>query len=113
MTEAQVYSVPDAWQKTAYVDSTRYYEMYEASIASPDVFWGEHGHRIDWIKPYTKVKNTSFTGDVSIRWYEDGTLNACANCVDRHLASRGDKVALTPRPDRIHRFDSDGKAMHG
>ncbi len=95
MTEAQVYPVPDVWQKTAYVDSTRYYEMYEASIASPDIFWGEHGHRIDWIKPYTKVRNVSFApGNVSIKWFEDGTLNVCANCVDRHLAKRGDKVAL-------------------
>jgi acetyl-CoA synthetase len=95
MTDAQVYPVPDAWQRTAYVESTRYYEMYEASIASPDIFWGEHGHRIDWIKPYSKVRNASFEpGNISIKWYEDGALNVCANCVDRHLATRGDQVAL-------------------
>ena len=95
MTEAQVYSVPDVWQRTAYVDSTRYYEMYEASLASPDIFWGEHGRRIDWIKPYTKVRNASFApGNISIKWYEDGTLNVCANCVDRHLPARADQVAL-------------------
>jgi acetyl-CoA synthetase len=95
MTEAHVYPVPDQWQKTAYIDSTRYYEMYEASIASPDIFWGEHGHRIDWIKPFTKVRNASFApGNISIKWFEDGTLNVCANCVDRHLAARGDQVAL-------------------
>jgi acetyl-CoA synthetase len=95
MTDAQVYPVPDSWQRTAYVDSTRYHEMYQASIANPDIFWGEHGHRIDWIKPYSKVRNASFApGNIAIKWYEDGTLNVCANCVDRHLATRGDQVAL-------------------
>ncbi|MBV9827620.1 MAG: acetate--CoA ligase, partial [Alphaproteobacteria bacterium] len=64
------------------------------SLADPDGFWGEHGKRVDWIKPYTKVRNASFEGDVSIRWYEDGTLNACYNCVDRHLATRGDQTAI-------------------
>ena len=95
MSDAKVYSVPDEWQKTAYVDSTRYHEMYQLSVANPDAFWAEHGRRIDWIKPYTKVKNTSFAPDnVSIKWFEDGTLNVCANCIDRHLAKRADQVAL-------------------
>jgi acetyl-CoA synthetase len=95
MSEAKVHPVPDEWQKTAYVDATKYHEMYEASVANPDAFWGEHGKRIDWIKPYTKVKNTSFAPDhVSIKWFEDGTLNVCANCVDRHVEKRGDAVAL-------------------
>ena len=95
MSEAKVYAVPDAWQKSAYVDATRYHEMYEASIANPDAFWGKEAKRIDWIKPFTKVKNTSFAPDnVSIKWFEDGTLNVCANCVDRHVETRGDQVAL-------------------
>ncbi|MGB0084369.1 MAG: acetate--CoA ligase [Rhodomicrobiaceae bacterium] len=95
MSDAKVYSVPDEWQKTAYVDSTRYHEMYQLSVANPDAFWAEHGRRVDWIKPYTKVKNTSFAPDnVSIKWFEDGTLNVCANCIDRHLAKRADQVAL-------------------
>jgi acetyl-CoA synthetase len=95
MSEAKVYAVPDEWQKSAYVDATRYHEMYEASIANPDAFWGEEAKRIDWIKPFTKVKNTSFAPDnVSIKWFEDGTLNVCANCVDRHVETRGDQVAL-------------------
>jgi acetyl-CoA synthetase len=95
MTEAKVYSVPDEWQKTAYVDATIYHEMYEASVANPEAFWGEHGRRVDWIKPYSTVKNTSFAADnVSIKWFEDGTLNVCANCVDRHLPTRADQVAL-------------------
>ena len=103
MTEAQVYSVPDAWQKTAHVDSTRYYEMYEASIANPDIFWGEHGRRLDWMRPYSQVRNASFApGAISIKWFEDGTLNVCANCVDRHLATRADQVALIWEGDEPH-----------
>ncbi|NJM35914.1 MAG: acetate--CoA ligase [Rhodomicrobium sp.] len=95
MTDAKVYPVPDNWQKSAYVDATKYHEMYQASITNPDAFWAEHGRRIDWIKPFTKVKNTSYAPDnVSIKWFEDGTLNVCANCVDRHLEKRGDTVAL-------------------
>ena len=95
MSETKLYPVPDEWQKSAYVDATKYHEMYQASVANPDAFWGEHGKRIDWIKPFTKVKNTSYAPDnVSIKWFEDGTLNVCANCVDRHLEQRGDTVAL-------------------
>ena len=71
-----------------------YFRMYRQSLAEPEKFWGEHGQRLDWIKPYTKVKNASFDGDVRIAWYEDGTLNACYNCIDRHLARRGDQVAI-------------------
>ena len=77
------------------MDDAKYKAMYEASIHDPDAFWGEHGKRIDWIKPYTKVKNASYApNNVSIKWYEDGTLNVAANCVDRHLAKRGDQVAI-------------------
>jgi acetyl-CoA synthetase len=76
------------------IDEATYFRMYQESLADPDRFWGEHGRRIDWIKPYTKVCNASFTGDVSIRWYEDGTLNASYNCIDRHLAKRGNQTAI-------------------
>ncbi|TMK07125.1 MAG: acetate--CoA ligase [Alphaproteobacteria bacterium] len=76
------------------IDEAEYFRLYEKSLADPDAFWGEQGKRLDWIKPYTKVCNASFTGDVSIRWYEDGTLNASANCIDRHLAKRGDQTAI-------------------
>ena len=73
------------------IDDAMYRAMYEASIRDPETFWGEHGKRIDWIKPYTRVKNTSFAyPDVSIKWFEDGTLNVSANCIDRHLKERGD-----------------------
>ncbi len=80
--------------KTAWVDDAGYRKMYAESLRDPEAFWGEHGKRLDWIKPYSKVKDTTFSGDVKIRWYYDGTLNACVNCVDRHLAARGDKTAL-------------------
>lgn len=69
--------------------------MYAASVTDPDAFWLEHGQRIDWITPFTKVKNTTFEyPDISIKWYEDGELNVCVNCVDRHLAKRGNQTAI-------------------
>jgi len=95
MTDQKLYPVPDEWKQRALIDRTKYEEMYAASLSDPEAFWGEHGRRIDWIKPYSRVKNTSYAyPDVSIKWYEDGTLNVCANCVDRHLETRGDKVAI-------------------
>ncbi|SET71348.1 acetate--CoA ligase, partial [Oceanicella actignis] len=76
-------------------DAAGYERMYARSISDPEGFWGEHGRRLDWIRPYAKVKNTSFAyPDVSIRWFEDGTLNVCANCVDRHLKERADQTAI-------------------
>lgn len=76
-------------------DAARYQAMYDASISDPEAFWGEHGKRLDWIRPYTKVKSTSFhEADFGIKWYEDGVLNVSANCLDRHLETRGDKVAI-------------------
>jgi acetyl-CoA synthetase len=84
----------------AHIDSTKYADMYAASINDPEAFWGEHGKRIDWIKPYTTVKNTSFDHDnVHISWFEDGTTNVSANCIDRHLATRGDQTAILFEPD--------------
>ncbi len=95
MSDAKLYPVTDEWAQSAYVDNDKYLEMYQASIDDPDTFWREHGKRLDWIKPYTKVKNTSYEYDnVHIDWYEDGTLNVCANCVDRHLETRGDQTAI-------------------
>ena len=79
----------------AHVDKAKYDEMYAASIANPEAFWADEGKRIDWMTPYTKVKNVSYAHpDVSIKWFEDGVLNASANCVDRHLATRGDQTAI-------------------
>jgi acetyl-CoA synthetase len=92
---SDVIPVPDAWARRAYVDEAGYREMYRRSVEDPNAFWAEHGKRIDWIKPFSKVKNTSYDPhNVSIRWFEDGTLNVAANCIDRHLATRGDQVAI-------------------
>ncbi len=95
MTEEHVYPVPEAIAKSAWCDNDKYLEMYKRSVDDPEGFWSEQGKRIDWMKPYTKVKNVSFQApDVQIKWFEDGTLNASANCLDRHLASRGDQTAI-------------------
>ena len=82
----EIFPVPAEWKTRAIVDAEEYRNMYEASVNDPENFWRREGLRIDWIKPYTKIKNTSFAKDnVSIKWFEDGTLNASVNCVDRHL----------------------------
>jgi acetyl-CoA synthetase len=91
----KAYPVTPEWAARAWLDDAKYKALYERSVRDPDGFWGENGRRVDWIRPYTKVKNTSFgPGDVSIKWFEDGTLNVAANCIDRHLATRGDQVAI-------------------
>ncbi|MEM1268219.1 MAG: acetate--CoA ligase [Pseudomonadota bacterium] len=83
-----------------HADAETYATMYAASIADPVAFWGEHGKRLDWIKPYSVVKNTTYDHpDISIKWFEDGTLNVAANCIDRHLATRGDQTAIIWEPD--------------
>src|SRR6202162_182156 len=91
----QVYDVPPEWSKRAFIDEAKYEAMYERSVKDPNGFWGEQAQRIDWFKPFTKVKNTSFDPHrVSIKWFEDGTLNVAHNCIDRHMAKRGDQVAI-------------------
>ena len=100
MTTSSTYPPSKDVVAKAHIDAAKYEEMYAASINDPETFWGEHGKRLDWIKPYTKVKNTDFSfGNVSINWYEDGTLNIAANCIDRHLATRGDQTAIIWEPD--------------
>jgi len=90
-----VYPVSPELAEAAHVDKARYQEMYQRSVSDPEGFWAEHGKRIDWIKPFTKVKNVSYApGDVSIKWYEDGMLNVAANCIDRHLATKGTQAAI-------------------
>jgi len=94
MTE-KVYDVPTEWVKRAYVDQAKYQTMYEQSIKDPNGFWAEQAKRIHWFKPFSKVKNTSFDPhNVSIKWFEDGKTNVAYNCVDRHLAKRGDQIAI-------------------
>jgi acetyl-CoA synthetase len=91
----KIYDVPAEWRKRTFADDAKYQEMYARSIRDPNGFWAEQAKRIDWTKPFTKVKNTSFDQhNVSIKWFEDGTLNVCHNCVDRHLAKRGDQTAI-------------------
>jgi acetyl-CoA synthetase len=91
----KVYDIPPEWRTRAYANEAKYREMYARSIADPNGFWGEEGKRIHWFKPYTKVKNASFDPhNVSIKWYEDGATNVAYNCLDRHLAKRGDQVAI-------------------
>ncbi len=95
MSGNELFPVSDEWAARAFADDAKYQEMYKASVSDPDGFWGEHGKRVDWIKPYTKVKNTSYDPhNVSIKWFEDGTLNVSANCIDRHLDKRGDQIAI-------------------
>jgi acetyl-CoA synthetase len=93
--EEFAYAVPEGWVERAYVDALEYREMYTFSTSAPDEFWDYHGRRIEWIKPYSKVKNTCFDpGKVSIKWFEDGTTNVSINCIDRHLANRADQTAI-------------------
>ena len=95
MSENTIFPPSSAVAENAHVDNDKYLSMYDKSISNNEAFWAEHGKRIDWIKPYTKVENVSYDADnLSIKWYEDGTLNAAANCLDRHLAERGDQVAI-------------------
>ncbi|MCK5165961.1 MAG: acetate--CoA ligase, partial [Rhodospirillaceae bacterium] len=95
MSDAHIFPVPTDLAKSAWVDNDKYKEMYAQSINNADVFWAEQGKRIDWIKPYSKIKDINFNApDVSIKWFYDGTLNASANCIDRHLATRGNQTAI-------------------
>ncbi|MEL0089539.1 MAG: acetate--CoA ligase [Rhodospirillales bacterium] len=80
---------------SAHIDAAKYAEMYKRSIDDPESFWAEHGKRVDWIKPFTKVKNVSYDKDhLSIKWFEDGTLNVSANCIDRHLKDKANQIAI-------------------
>ncbi|MEP9377095.1 acetate--CoA ligase [Aquabacter sp. CN5-332] len=91
----KIYDVPAEWAERAFVDADYYAELYRQSVEIPESFWAEHGKRIHWFEPFTKVKNTSFApGKVSIKWFEDGVTNVAYNCIDRHLADRGDQVAI-------------------
>ena len=87
--------VSKTWSENSHINRKTYDDLYAESIKSPEIFWGKHGQRIDWIKPYTKVKNTSYKkNNISIQWFEDGTLNISANCIDRHLEDNSQKKAI-------------------
>jgi len=94
MTQS-IYPIPSSVKESAIINEEKYLELYKWSLEDPEAFWKEQGQRLDWFKPYTKAKNTSFDkGHVDIKWYEDGKLNASYNCIDRHLQDKADKVAL-------------------
>ena len=95
MSEDTRYPVPADWAAHAWVDGEAYERMYRRSIEDKDGFWAEQGQRIDWIKPYTQVRDVSYAADdLHIRWYQDGQLNVSANCLDRHLETRGEQAAI-------------------
>lgn len=95
MSQIHKHPIPANIAERCLMNPQQYQENYQQSVTNPDAFWGEQGKILDWIKPYSQVKNTSFApGNVSIKWYEDGTLNLAANCLDRHLHERGDQTAI-------------------
>ncbi len=95
MSASKIHKVSAAWKKRAHIDAKKYDKMYKASIKNPEKFWGREGKRIDWFKPYTKVKNVSYKyPKISIKWYEDGITNVSYNCIDRHLKKRGAQTAI-------------------
>ena len=95
MSQIHKHTIPANIADRCLINPQQYEAMYQQSIDAPDTFWGEQGKILDWITPYQKVKNTSFApGNVSIKWYEDGTLNLAANCLDRHLQENGDRTAI-------------------
>ena len=95
MDQEPIFQPRAAIAQHAYVDSKGYEELYASSIADPEAFWAEHGKRIDWIKPYNQISDVSYdASDLHIKWFADGTLNAAANCLDRHLKERGDQTAI-------------------
>ncbi len=95
MSQDEIFAPSEEMAARAHIDAAKYEEMYAQSVADPDAFWAEHGKRIDWMTPYTTISNVSYNKpNVSIKWYEDGTLNAAANCLDRHLETRGSQTAI-------------------
>jgi len=94
MSEPTVFPVPETWQGKAFFNNASYQAAYARSVKDPTSFWGDEGRRLDWIRPFTQVKDVDYTGEVKIRWYHDGTLNVSANCIDRHLAARAQQTAI-------------------
>ena len=94
-SEELIFKVPKKWSRSAYVDKAQYEKKYKLSIKDNENFWKKEGKRIDWIKPYKKIKDIKYSkNDVKIKWYYDGTLNASANCIDRHLNDKKNKTAI-------------------
>jgi acetyl-CoA synthetase len=107
MADNELFPVSDAWAKRSWIDNAKYKALYQQSVSDPEGFWAEQGKRVDWIKPYAKIKDVSYAkDDLHIRWYYDGVLNVSANCIDRHLAKRGDQTAI------IWEGDDPAKSAH-
>ena len=103
----KIYDVPSEWTSRAYVDDAKYKEMYARSINDTEGFWAEQAKRLDWIEEPTKIENTSYApGNISIKWFEDGVLNAAYNCIDRHLPKRANQTAI------IWEGDDPSKSKH-
>lgn len=94
MSEDVIIPVKPQSLKNTHCDRARYEKLYDRSVNDPEAFWAEHGKRITWIKPFQKIRSGGFSGDAKVRWFEDGTLNASANCLDRHLPEKKDDVAI-------------------
>ncbi len=94
MSHVDVFPVPEAFARSAHCDDAKYRTMYRRSIEDPDGFWAEQAKRIDWVRTPSRIKNVDFRDNARIRWYEDGVLNVAHNCIDRHLATRGDQTAI-------------------
>ncbi|MCD6034406.1 MAG: acs [Rickettsiales bacterium] len=94
MVQPHLFPVPKALEKSAWINKAQYEKLYRESIEQPDVFWKEQAKQLEWFKAPTRIKNTTFNGDVAIKWFEDGELNVTVNCIDRHLTARGDQVAI-------------------
>lgn len=94
MVQPHLFPVPKALEKSAWINKAQYEKLYRESIEQPDVFWKEQAKQLEWFRAPTRIKNTTFNGDVAIKWFEDGELNVTVNCIDRHLTARGDQVAI-------------------
>ena len=95
MSDDKIFKVNNELERVSKIDNKTYLDMYSRSIENPQEFWAEHGKRIDWIKPYSQIKDVSYSeNDLHIKWFYDGTLNVSSNCLDRHLEKRGDQTAI-------------------
>ena len=95
MSDDKIFKVNNELERVSKIDNKTYLDMYSRSIENPQEFWAEHGQRIDWIKPYSQIKDVSYSeNDLHIKWFYDGTLNVSSNCLDRHLEKRGDQTAI-------------------
>jgi len=106
MSEHKTYAVTESLKASAWIDEETYFREYQRSLDDAEGFWTEHGNRLHWMRPFTRVKDVSFSGDVHIKWFDDGTLNASQNCLDRHLETRGDQTAI------IWEGDDPGESKH-